>query len=85
MTQGNILLDTAVYRSCNPLIQLRWEEPLDIWTVYRAGIVTFPSKRAVNLMLKHLAIADWFEIPIRNGALPRDYREQRRAAWLIKV
>lgn len=85
MTRGNILLDTAVFRSCNPIIQLRWEDPSDIWTAYRAGIVTFPSKRAVNLMLKHLDVSDWFEIPMRNSALPRDYLEHRRVAWLIKV
>jgi 2-polyprenyl-3-methyl-5-hydroxy-6-metoxy-1,4-benzoquinol methylase len=85
MARNDILLDTAVYRSDNPVIQLRWEEPLDIWAAYLAGIVAFPSKSGINLMLRHSGVAEWFEIPIRTGAIPRDYLEQRRASWLIKV
>lgn len=86
MARKNILLDTAVFRSDNPVIQLRWEEPmLDIRTAYRAGIVAFPSKNSINLMLRHINVAEWFEIPIRTVAIPRDYLEQRRTSWLIKV
>jgi 2-polyprenyl-3-methyl-5-hydroxy-6-metoxy-1,4-benzoquinol methylase len=85
MARKNILLDTGVYRSENPVILLRWEEPVDIWTAYHAGIVTYPTKRCIDLILRHLEVAEWFEIPIRSGSIPQDYLEQRRASWLIRV
>jgi SAM-dependent methyltransferase len=85
MARKDILLDTAVCCSDNPVIQLRWEEPLDIWTAYRAGIVAFPSRSAVDLMLRHSGAAGWFEIPVRTGDVPRDYLERKRTSWLIRV
>jgi SAM-dependent methyltransferase len=85
MTHKNILLDTGVYCSNNPVVQLRWEEPSDIWTACNQGIVAFPTKSSMDIMLRYIDIAEWFEIPIRSKALPRDYLEHRRVSWLLTV
>ena len=85
MSRKQILLDTIVFPSKNPLIKLHWEEPQDTWTTNRAGIVTYPSKRAIDMMLVHCGVKEWFEIPVRSRDMPKDYREQRHASWLISV
>lgn len=85
MAKDCILLDTGIYRSSNPVIKLRWEEPTDIRNANDSGIVVFPSKSAIELMLKQIRVADWFEIPLRTRDMPRDYLRHRRASWLIKV
>jgi hypothetical protein len=36
-------------------------------------------------MFRHIDMAEWFEIPIRSKALPRDYLEHRRVSWLLTV
>jgi SAM-dependent methyltransferase len=85
MTREHILLDTAVYPSNDSVCELRWEEPTDIRTASSSGIVAYPSKSAIGLMLKHLRVAEWFEIPLRTTDIPPDYLNHRRASWLIKV
>jgi hypothetical protein len=35
--------------------------------------------------LKHRRVAEWFEIPLRTTDMPRDYLDDKRASWLIKV
>jgi 2-polyprenyl-3-methyl-5-hydroxy-6-metoxy-1,4-benzoquinol methylase len=85
MSHKNILLDTAVFASKNPFIKLLWEEPVDTWTTRNAGIVTYPSKRAIDMMLMHCGVTSWFEIPLRFRDLPIDYRKQRHASWIIEV
>jgi SAM-dependent methyltransferase len=85
MTREHILLDTAVYPSNDPVYELRWEEPTDIRNASGSGIVAYPSKSAIGLMLKHLRFAEWFEIPLRTSDMPPDYLDHRRASWLIKV
>jgi 2-polyprenyl-3-methyl-5-hydroxy-6-metoxy-1,4-benzoquinol methylase len=85
MARESILLDTDVYPSNISVIKLHWEEPDDIRSAHNAGIVAYPSKRAIDLMLKHIGVAEWFEIPIRTTDMPRDYLDHRRASWLIKV
>jgi hypothetical protein len=49
------------------------------------GIVALPTKPAVELMLRHLEVKGWFEIPIRTRDLPIDYLTDKRASWLIEV
>jgi SAM-dependent methyltransferase len=85
MANGHILLDTQVSPSPEPIIKLYWEEPEDIRTASKAGVVAHPSKSAIDLMLKHSGVADWFEIPLRSAEMPPDYRLHRRASWLIKA
>lgn len=85
MTQSHILLDTTVARMLWLAIRLWWEEPTDIRTTGHASMVCSPSKHAVGLMLHHLGVADWFEIPIRTMDMPMDYLWYGRAAWLITV
>ena len=84
MAREHVLLDTEVYPSTDSVIKLRWEEPDYIRSAARSGIVVIPSKSAVELMFKELAVSGWCEIPIRHD-MPRDYRELRRTSWLIKV
>ena len=85
MSRGCILLDTEVYPSPEPVVQLRWEEPNDIRNANRAGIVAAPSKSSIDLILKETGVAESFEIPLRTADMPQDYLDQRRASWLIKV
>jgi len=85
MAQEYILLDTVVYPSNDSAIKLRWEEPRDIRSATSSGIVAHPSKSAIDLMLKHIRVSEWLEIPIRTTDMPRDYLDHRRASWLIKV
>jgi len=88
MAKGHILLDTGVNSSndsVHPVIELRWEEPTDIRNASSSGIVAYPSKSAIGLMLRHLRVTEWFEIPLRTTDMPRDYLDHRRASWLIKV
>jgi tRNA (mo5U34)-methyltransferase len=85
MTREHILLDTAVYPSNDSVFKVRWEEPTDIRSASGSGIVAYPSKSAIGLMLKHLRVAEWFEIPLRTSDMPPDYLDHRRASWLIKV
>jgi SAM-dependent methyltransferase len=85
MARSIILLDTAVYLSNDSVVRLRWEEPVDIRAASSSGIVAYPSKSSIDLMLRHIGVAEWFEIPIRTTDMPPDYLEHRRASWLIKV
>ena len=85
MAREHILLDTSVYPSRESVIKLRWEEPADIRDATRSGIVASPSKSSIDLMLRHVGVAKWFEIPLRTSDMPRDYLDHRRASWLIKV
>lgn len=85
MAREYILLDTVVYPSNDSVIKLHWEEPNDIRSASSSGIVANPSKSSIDLMLKHIGVAEWFEIPIRTTDMPRDYLDHRRASWLIKV
>jgi SAM-dependent methyltransferase len=85
MARRIILLDTQVYPSNDSIIKLIWEEPHDIRLANISGIVSYPSKRSISFMFRHIGIAEWFEIPIRTTDMPRDYLDHRRASWLIKV
>jgi tRNA (mo5U34)-methyltransferase len=84
MAREYVLLDTEVYPSNDSILKLRWEEPDYIRSATRSGMVVIPSKGAVELMLRELAVSSWYEIPIQHD-MPQDYREHRRASWLIKV
>jgi SAM-dependent methyltransferase len=85
MARGHVLLDTGVSPANGSVIKLSWEEPVDIRAATNAGIVAYPSKDAINLMLKHIRASEWFEIPLRSEDMPPDYLDGRRASWLIKV
>lgn len=85
MARKNILLDTAVYPSNEAVVRLSWEEPSDIRSASTSGIVACPSKSGIELMLRHLGVAEWLEIPIRTADMPRDYLDRERASWLIRV
>lgn len=85
LAKTNILLDTAVFQSDAPFIKLHWEEPFDIRAASSSGIVASSSKSSIELMLRHIGVDEWFEIPIRSTDMPRIYLDGRRASWLIKV
>lgn len=85
MARQFILLDTAVSPWLESAVVLDWEEPRDIRSADAAGIVAYPSRSAIELMLRHIGASRWFEIPIRSGDLPRDYLKGKRASWLITV
>lgn len=84
MAREVILLDTALYVVRPPLILLGWEEPADIGSAAAAGVVMFPSKRSVELMLRHVGLTDYLEIPMRTADMPPDYLRGERASWLIR-
>lgn len=85
MARQYILLDTDVYPSKDSVIKLRWEEAADIRNATGSGIVAHPSKSSIDLMLRHIGVARWFEIPLRTTDMPRDYLNHERASWLIQA
>ena len=85
MARTHILLDTSVYRSHDSLVKLVWEEPFDIRAASKAGVVAGPSKGAIDLILRHIGAADWFEIPVSTADMPLDYLDGGRASWLVRV
>jgi SAM-dependent methyltransferase len=86
MTQQMILLDTIVVNTTDSMVALRWgDEPIDIRQASSDGTVACPSKSSVELMLRHIGAAKWYEIPVTAAQMPRSYREFKRASWLITV
>lgn len=85
MATKYVVLDTSVHVTTNPAVYLRWEEPYDIHAAADEGIVALPSRSAVDLMLQHLEVSSWYEIPLRSADVPLDYSARRRATWLITV
>lgn len=85
MTRDVILLDTAVHPGDAPLVRLEWEEPNDVRRAAEAGIVAYPSKSSVALMLRHLGVTDVTEIPLRTADMPDDYLTGLRASWLVRT
>jgi SAM-dependent methyltransferase len=85
MARGLVLLDTAIFPSEDALVRLKWEAPFDIRMAAREGVAGEPSKRAVELMLRHLGLTGVFEIPMRSDDLPLVYRRGQRASWLIRT
>lgn len=85
MARETILLDTSLYRSDTSIIKFFWEEPDDNRNAASAGVIAKPSKKSIELMLRHIGVSDWFEIPLRTKDMPRIYLEHGRASWLIKV
>lgn len=85
MARKHILLDTAVHPSEEIALHLKWEEPFDIRMAVDEGVVAEPTKPAVELMLRHLKVKGWSEIPVRTSDVPPEYRTHRRASWLIEV
>lgn len=85
MARSHVLLDTALYPSEEPVIYLKWEEPFDIRTAVEEGMVAVPTRTSVELMLRHLNVRSWFEVPVRTTDLHLEYRTHRRASWLITV
>jgi SAM-dependent methyltransferase len=85
MARGHILLDTMVHPSEDPAIYLKWEEPCDIRMAAHEGVAALPTKPGVELMLRHLSVKAWVEIPVRTRDLPIDYLTRRRVSWLVEV
>ena len=85
MSHDHILLDTTLHPMADPVVTLSWQEPVDIRSTATAGIVAASSKSAIELMLKHIGVADWCEIPVRTADLPLDYLIDRRASWHVRV
>jgi tRNA (mo5U34)-methyltransferase len=85
MARSCILLDTAVHPSEDPAIYLGWEEPFDIRAAATPGVVAFPTRSAIAMMLRHLRVKSVLPIPLRHRAMPFDYRTDRRGSWLIEV
>jgi tRNA (mo5U34)-methyltransferase len=85
MARKSILLDTEVYPSRESVVSLSWEGPSDIRNAIGSGIVASPSKTAIELILRHIGAASWFEVPMRTPDMPPDYLDHRRASWLIRV
>jgi 2-polyprenyl-3-methyl-5-hydroxy-6-metoxy-1,4-benzoquinol methylase len=85
MAREYIVLDTSIQPDRAPVLRLNWEEPEDIGSPVRSGLVMYPSKRAVEVMLKEVGLADYREIPLRSTDMPAAYLRDERASWLIRV
>lgn len=84
MARERIVLDTAVSPAGDASILLDWEEAHDVRSASSAGLVAYPSRGAIDLILRHIGASRWSEIPIRTD-VPRDYRRGKRASWIIEV
>lgn len=84
VARERILLDTAVNPLLESVVLLDWEEAHDIRSADTSGIVAYPSRSAIELMLKHIGARSWAEIPIRTD-MPRDYLSRKRTSWIIEV
>jgi len=85
MSRDVILLDTVISSSADAILRMQWEEPVDIRDAATAGVVAHPSKTAVELMLRHVGVKSFYEIPLRSADMPRDYLTHRRISWLIRA
>ncbi len=85
MSREWILLDTNVAPQSESVIRVRWEEPIDIRDASTPGIVCYPSKGAIELMLRHIGVKEAREIPLHTPDMPADYRDGSRASWLIRA
>ena len=85
MTRAHILLDTAIHPSTETAVYLNWEEPFDIRAAAEASMVAFPTRSAIELMLRHARVKRSLEVPLRTDEMPLDYRTDKRASWLIEV
>lgn len=85
MAREYILLDTEVSPSPDSVLQLRWEEPAEIRSANRSGIVAIPSKGAIDLILREIGMSESIRIPLRTKDMPYDYLGEWRASWLIRV
>jgi tRNA (mo5U34)-methyltransferase len=84
MTRRLMLLDTMLDPRNEALVKLRWEAPADVRMTTRDGMVAYPTRKAVGLMLHHLGAASVTEIPVRSPRVPGVYLEGRRGSWLIE-
>lgn len=73
MAREYIVLDTNLWQSDEAVIWLRWENPVDIRDAKTAGIVGYPTKRAIELMLRHIGVANFRELPLHTADMPADY------------
>jgi SAM-dependent methyltransferase len=85
MAQEYIVLDTNLWQSDEPIIWLHWENPVDIRDAKTAGVVGFPSKSAIEVMLRHIGVTNFHELPLHTDDVPGDYLIGDRATWLINV
>jgi SAM-dependent methyltransferase len=85
MSRDVVLLDTAVAASPEPVVRLSWENSDDIRAAFDHGMVAHPSKGAVEMMLRHLRVKSFLEIPLRSDDMPMDYLTHNRASWLVRV
>ena len=80
-----VLVDTALHPVEDCVLYLMWEEAVDIRMAVRSGMVAVPTRRAMNLMLRHVGFSHLNEIPVRTTDLPEEYLMDRRASWLLQV
>lgn len=85
MAREYIVLDTAVQADRAPILRLNWEGPDDIGSPVDRGLVMYPSKVAVEMMLKHLGLPDFRRIPLRSTDMPAAYLRGERTSWLVRV
>ena len=85
MATKHILLDTGVHTTSNAAVYVRWEDPYDIHAAADPGIVALPSRSAIDLMLEHVGVSSWYEIPMRSEDMPLDYLRRSRTSWMITV
>ena len=64
MAREWILLDTALYVAKGAVLRVEWEEPLDIHFAAAPGVILRPSRRSIPLLLRHVGLGDWMEIPL---------------------
>lgn len=85
MSREVVVLDTMVSRSTESVVKLIWEEPDAIFNAVTPGIVAYPSRSSVEMMLRQLGAKRYQEIPLSRLPMPQDYLSGDRTSWVIEV
>jgi tRNA (mo5U34)-methyltransferase len=85
VTGGVMVLDTFVHRSRAPLIRIQWEGTEAVFNASEAGIVAYPSRSSVAMMLAQLGATQVREVPLWQGPMPPDYEAGDRTSWVMRA
>ena len=83
MTRQLLVVDTVVSPWSDRLIRLQWEQAREIRDTAHTGIIALPTRSAVELMLRHLGVEQYQELPLRRLPMPVDYRRGDRTTWIV--
>jgi SAM-dependent methyltransferase len=85
VTGDVMVLDTFVHRAREPLMRVQWETTEAVFNASAAGIVVYPSRSSVEMILQQLGARSIREVPLWQLPMPVDYEAGDRTSWVIKA